>query len=356
MSLNPQWGIFVNKFLTRNKTDFFNYKPLNFKTMKRSTLLKSLMGVFAILISVNLMAQYPDSIKHTEDTYKYSNTADTIYQTTGYGLTLYAAPDPVYSPSYDGTGARGAGLSTQSQWRWVYGADFATGTEVKDWANENWVVLADTVLPAVGSSRTFWVAERFGAANCAGAAQSKTVSVVQVPSITVFEGQNTGSVWTQVTAGTEYRYCCENVRDEIGITISETGSSAAMQNYTYGITVSRTAYDGNLAPIVGQTDVDVTGTYGKTANLASMVNGLTQTFNMNTANLLMYTNSGNKYATKYVFQLTANSLYSQTSRVSQARAGVAVSGFAVPATTVTYWLYPTPTTGPIYHIANSYAF
>ena len=70
----------------------------------------------------------------------------------------------------------------------------------------------------------------------------------------------------------------------------------------------------------------------------------------------MYTNSGNKYATANVFQLTANSLYSQTSRVSQARAGVAVSGFAVPATTVTYWLYPTPTTGPIYHIANSYAF
>lgn len=303
------------------------------------------------------MAQYPATIKHTPDTYNYTNTNETIYQTTGFGLTLYVAPDPVYSPLYDGSGARGANVASQSQWRWVYGVDFATGTQVKDWANENWVTLVAGDLPTAGNTRTFWVAERFGAAGCFGTAQSRTVSVVGEPSITAFAGQNTGNVWTQVTAGTEYRYCGENVRDDISITLAESSSLAAMQNYTYGITVLRTAYDGNLNPLTGQSDVDVTATYGKTANLSAMVNGLSQTFNMNAANLVMYTNSGNKYATKYVFSLTPNSLYSTTSRVSQARAGVAISGFNnLVATTVTYWLFPTPTTGPIYHIANSYAF
>lgn len=329
--------------------------------MRKSTLLKLMGTCAAVMFSFGVMAQYPTPIKHTVDNYNYTSVNETIYQTTGLGLTLYVAPDPVYSPSYDGTGARGTNLGTQSQWQWVFSATsfddgVTAGDIVKAWANENWVELASTDLPAFNNSRTFWVKERLGAAGCASSTeQSRTVAVVDEPRITAFAGQNTGSVWQQVTAGTEYRYCGEGVRDNIAITLTETGlTDAALQAYTYGISVAMTAYDGSLVQIATS---DATATYGQTANLASMIATQSHTFNMNTTNLNMYTVGAAKYITKYVFSLTANSLTSRISRVSNERASGANSPYNnLVATTVTYWLYPTPTTGPIYHIPNAYAF
>lgn len=322
--------------------------------MKRSTLSKLALTLVAAFVFVGANAQtYPAAIRTD-----YVNVDETIYQTVGFKLTLYAAPDPLYHPSYNAV--TNTGFNTMSQWQWVYdGADFADGTLLKLWTTgENYVEILPANLPTAGSTRIFRVKERFNVAGACESAteQSRTVAVVAAPVITAFAGTNFSTSWTQVTAGTEYSYCGEDLTDNLSITLTETGSLEALQAYTYGITVKRTAYDGNMTAITLQEDIDVTATLGKTADLDAMITGLSHTFT--TPALKMYEASSVKYATKYVFNVTANSLTSKISRLSHKRAGIAanVPFDNVPATTVTYWLYPTPTTGPIYHIPNNFTF
>lgn len=322
--------------------------------MKRSTLSKLALTLVAAFVFVGANAQDPAAIRTD-----YVNVDETIYQTEGFKLTLYAAPDPLYHPSYDAV--TNTGFNTMSQWQWVYdGTDFSTGSTVlKAWTTgENYVEILPANLPAAGSTRIFRVKERF---NVAGACESateqfRTVAVVAAPVITAFAGTNVSTSWTQVTAGTEYSYCGEGLGDNLSITLTENGSDATLREYTYGITALRTAYDGNMTAITGQEDIDVTSTLGKTADLGAMIAGLSHTFT--TPALNMYEASSVKYATKYVFNVTANSLTSKISRLSHKRADIAVNVpfNNVPATTVTYWLYPTPTTGPIYHIPNNFTF
>lgn len=289
----------------------------------------------------------------------YQDVNETVYQTTGLGLRLYVEPDMVYHPDYNASD--NSGLNTSSQWRWVYGfswellndGDLDASIQVKDWtAEENWVELSGAALPDVGATRTYWVKERFAAAGCESAiATSKTVAVVGEPSITAFAGQGTGT-WVEVNAGVHYTFCGEGLTDVLDITLQEEGSLAGLQEYTYGISVIRTAFDGNMAEIVGQEAVDVTATHGQEADLDGMLTGLAHTFNVPAMN--MHEVGTTKYATRFVFNLTPASLTSKTSRVSHYRAAAANSPYEVPGTTVTYWLYPTPTTGPIFHIPNEH--
>ncbi len=288
----------------------------------------------------------------------YQDVDETIYQTTGLKLSLYAEPDMAYHPDYNYV--ENTGLNETAQWRWVYGFSWALLTDgepdlavqVKDWTTrENWVELSGTDLPPVGSPRTYWVKERFNAAGCESeTATSKTVATVAVPAITGFTGAGTSS-WVLEAAGVEFSFCGEGLTDEISIVLEEEGSIGGLQAYTYGITATRTAYDGNMVMIVGQEAVDMPS-MGRTANLNDMTTGLTHTHDIPEMN--MYEVGGKKYATKYVFSITAESLTSMISRVSHFRAGVPNSPYGVPGTTVTYWLYPTPTTGPIYHIPNNF--
>lgn len=325
--------------------------------MKRSTLFKAAMSIVALLVSANLMAQtYPANIQHTEDgTLQYSQQAETILQTTGLGLTLYAAPDPVYSPLYDGTGARGNNLNSTSQWKWVYGTDFGTGTLVKDWANQNWVVLAPGDLPAAGNTRTFWVMEQTSCIAATTSAQSKTVQVVDEPDGTMV-GANTGTIWSVLTAGKEY-YTCDPSSvnsDDLTLTLTETGNVSPL--FKPQITVTRTAYDLNDAVVNGPTDVTATFGVDKDATTlvpADFVAAPTHSF----SGLSYYNSSGTDYKTKYEFTLKVASLVSTLSHVRQ-DGNKSGNIYYTPTTaqTVTYWLYLPPKTGPIYHIPNSYNF
>jgi len=324
--------------------------------MRKQNLLKLAFTMLAMIVMTGAMAQNPSTIATD-----YENVAETIYQTTGLGLRLYASPDPVLHPNYVAAEVAGNNpndpltLNATSEWRWVHGADFATGTQVKDWTvRENWVELVAGDLPAAGSSRTFWVAERFGAFGCDPTSTSKTVAVVAAPVITSIAAQGTGD-WEEVVEGTEYKYCGQGLTDVIDVALTEAGNDAGLQEFTYEITALRTAYDFNMDAIPAQTDVDVTGTLGQNVDLDGMIAGLAHSFNVPALNY--YLDGTTVHPTKYVFNIAANSLTSKVSRLSHYRAGIAnVPYNNVPATTITYWLYPVATTGPIYHIPNDFAY
>lgn len=315
--------------------------------MRTKNLLKLAFTMVAMLTITGAMAQVTN-IDHDDDVANETNYveagANVTYQTVNLGFRLYVRPDVVYSPNYDGTGDAGTNLGANSLWRWVTGTDYATGTQVKAATNQNWIDIAGT---ATTGNTIYWVLETHALISCAGTAESHSVTITGAPNITSFAAQ--GNSWDEVAAGTEYRRCASgaNIGDILDIAIAETNVPTDADNYTYGITVAQQALDFNLDP-TGVPN-DVTTTYGKTAAIGALTAGLAQTHTIPAMPLLTASTP-----TRYTFTLTANSLYSSISMRSQLRAGVATAGYAVPATTITYTILPTPATGPIFHIPNAF--
>jgi len=318
--------------------------------MRKSTLLKLMGTCAAVMFSFGVMAQtYPATINTN-----YVEATETSYQTTGLGLRLYAAPDPVYSPNY-ATTPTPANINALSEWRWVYGISFADAgaIEVKPWtAAENYVDITAAQLPAAGSTRLFWAAERFGGAGCADAVgQSHLVTVLPAPTAAMV-ATNVSTNWTEVTADREYYRCSDGWTDNLALTFTETGVPAAYDDYAYTITVTATGYDAGGAVVVGPTDV--TATYGTSvaATDATFVNA---SATYTTPAMTFLTFSGNNVRTQYVYTLAT--VASRISTLSHTRAGVANAFYneAGADDVVTYWLNLPPVTGPIYHIPNTFA-
>ncbi|HPW50640.1 MAG: hypothetical protein PHE90_11700 [Bacteroidales bacterium] len=316
--------------------------------MRTKNLLKVALTMMALFVFMGVQAQ---TINHDNDPAhgtNYVKAAANTYQTVGIGFRLYVWPDVVYSPNYDGTGNVGTNINANSRWAWRTGADWATGDEVKAAANENFIAVTPAMLPAANNSRTFWVLETHSLISCEGAATSHEVTVVDEPNVTAYAGAG-GAGWTAITPGTEFRRCATgaDIGDQLNITIAEAGAPAAANSYTFGITVEQQALDANLNPDGAPSDV--TAAFGTSATPAVLTAGLNQSHIIPALPLIAANTP-----TRYTFTMTANSLYSMISIRSQLRANVATAGFAVPATTVTYTILPTPSTGPIYHIPNAF--
>ena len=313
----------------------------------KSTLLKSALTVIAAFAIGSASAQW-------DGTTNYTNTDETIYQTVNLGMKLYVLPDDQFSPNYITDGS----MSSLSQWRWETGGTaWATGTtQLKDWTTgENYVELNAAAINAIGAGKTLVVRvkERFNVAGLceSNTASTKTIAVVGEPSIATFAGTNATTSWT-VASANNYTYCGEGLTETLSLTFTETGVLAAMALYDYGVAVEQEWFDGNMT---SQGTADVTATYGRTADPTTSTNFTAGTTH-SVAAMPMHMTGTTKDITRYTFTLAVNSLTSKTSRVSHKRAGVADAAYAVPTTTITYTLYPTPTTGPIYHIANNFTY
>jgi hypothetical protein len=317
------------------------------QAMRTKNLLKLAFTMLAMIVMTGAMAQYSANIEGD-----YENETETIYQTVGFGLKLFVHPDPALHPDYVNTD--NSGLNGVSEWRWTNTAWDLTANTQKDWSGENWVEIADTDLPTAGNTTTFFVAERFGPAGCVSATiQEKTVAGVAEPDVTGFAYAAVGG-WTYNAVEDRYEICATTASGQINLTIAETGSDAGMQQYTYGIAVTKNVYDGNM-------DLDntsnVSGSWGKNGELSSMTAAPHQ---FAITDITIDQIAGADMPTEYVFTFAANSLASTTTRVSDFRAGgdgtnAFVNNFTA-ATSISYMLLPTPTTGPIYHIPNNYAF
>ncbi|HCT29666.1 MAG TPA: hypothetical protein DIW31_02780 [Bacteroidales bacterium] len=311
----------------------------------------TLVAIFAIM---GAQAQtYPAAIQDPAhaNALNYVQNTETTYQTTGLGLTLYVAPDPVYSPLYNGVGS--VGINASSQWRWVWGADFATGTQIKDWTTlENYCAIPAGILPAAGSTLSVWVAERQAAACADATGRNHIITVLPRPTA-ILDGANTNTDWSVAATNVFYR-CGDGYVDNLIPTFTEAG--APYDAYAYTITVTRTGFDATGAIVVPQTDV--TATFGAPLNRLATVGAggfvASTTQALIPSNMVYVQNVGVNVRTRYTFTLAT--VASRASTLSYYRANIANAFYAEGGAddVVVYWLNLPPVTGPIYHIPNSF--
>jgi hypothetical protein len=307
--------------------------------MKTKNLLKLALTMVAMFVMTSAMAQtYPAAIETD-----YENIAETVYQTAGKTFRLYVAPDPVFSPDYDGTDP--ADINGLSTWRWVTGASYAAGVEVKAWSAQNYV---EVVNPSAGSL-TYWVSERYNAACNDATGKSKAVTVVAAPTM-------------QISTADPASACGNQPAATVALAITE-NVPFALARYAYSVTETVDTWD----------DINGTGSANVSTN-ATFVNATTGA---------KITPSGGDTQPDYVHGFTTSALnldvsgkitvYTYTlGRPSDLGAGAAgvVSAISeksdyIGGTVLTHtfgakttWqaiIVPTPTTGPIYHIPNDYA-
>lgn len=337
MSLNPQWGIFVNKFLTRNKTDFFNYKPLNFKTMKRSTLLNLALVIMATFMFASANAQILTDYSEDE--------ATAMYQTAGRTFRLYVLPDPIYSPSY--VAATNSNLGANSEWRFVFSGLTATAPVVSNTpVAQNWVEFTN---PSVGVY-TVDVTERNTLINCEDLTpRTTTINVIAAPSATCATADNT-------------TFCGDQPAQPIVLNITENVPNT-LAAYAFSVEEEVQQIDGSGAPIgaptVNSTFVNFTlaaKAKSGTAGFTAATPNFTYTFNSQALAVL----GGNRTRYTYTFKkasdagAVADGIISAVSQKSDYIQGL--TSYAFTDNQVVFIVNPTPVTGPVYHIPNAFNY
>lgn len=312
--------------------------------MKTNRLLTTMLLMAATFCASEAMAQIPAN---------YVELDEVIYQTTGKNLTLYALPDLVFSPSYSANGT----INPQSQWRWekVDGhvgktAWSSTSNTLKDWtALENYVTVSGT------ADFTVLVKERYGDAGCEPAdAQIKQIKIVGAPECT---GINVSATGFNPTGNTnEYQICANpTVPVEFRLAVDEANAAANMNKYGINLAVKSETMDNSGAWIVHTANESTLEASNDPAPLTNFFdNGV---ISISHLALVMKQSSGKDLPTKYTFTFAANSLRTQTSVLSDYRANPAsptYSEYTSPLTTFSFIIAPAPTTGPIYHIPNSF--
>ena len=272
--------------------------------------------------------------------YDEDNTTD-MYQTTGTTFSLYVYPDLVYSPGY--VEAANAPLGADSEWRWTYAG--LTGTPLTTvWAAQNNVDF--TVTPVGVYAVT--VEERNTLIGCAGGVITQNINVVAAPTATI----------TTVDATA---YCGNQAAQPISISFVENVLDALA---AFGFAVSEVVdeIDGSdvLIVNVSTNNIYVEFTLAAKAKHPANLGGGTPnyTYGFNSSAL----NVSNNHRTRYTYTLLEASdagtgidgIISAISQKSGYTDGLVTYAFTDDA--VVFIVNPAPVTGPIYHIANDYAY
>jgi hypothetical protein len=268
------------------------------------------------------------------------------YQTAGKDFKVYVMPDPVYSPSYNAV--LNSGLGANAQWTWTYaGLTGAPLTGVA--AGQNWVSFT---APAVGVYPVA-VAESNTLGGCLDAsAISVTINVVAAPIGTISTADPAQACDNQPAASVNLVFT-ENVPN---------GNAG----YAFGITeiveeIDATGLIVLNTPVALHSFVDFPTT-AKLKTAGATFTKVTPTFTYTFTTSALAVSNSNR--TRYTYTLTkasdapglaANGVISAISQKSDYGSTVTTYPWGVKTTYVAI-VNPTPVTGPIYHISNTYAY
>lgn len=333
---------------------FFN---LNQHAMKKSTFLKIALTLASALFVSGAMAQ--------GDATDYSlisadATPNATYVTQGMSVPVYVEPDGVYNPGwvFPSTGLT-AGFT------WVFtSAEIPTNITISQPGTLNY---AEFTGVNVGGPYAVNVYEQAPAAfgGCHDAGIDFNVFVTGKPTAAI--SGSAVAAWTVDAAGHQFHVCGDQAAENLTVAITETGAPAANAAYAYSIQKRSVNIDA----------ADVETGAVTTDNL--FVNHTTASKYQSAADEVIPTGGLvvlNGKRTKYTFTLLkATDLVGAepegiVSAISQKSDYVAanVAGGATAAAgnittypftgtvTVEYIVNPTPVTGPVYHIANAFAY
>jgi len=277
-----------------------------------------------------------------------------MYQTTGRTFRLYALPDLNYSPSY--VAATNANLGPNSEWRFVFAGLTATAPVVTNtYVAQNFV---EFTTPAVGVY-TVDVNERNTLIGCADASvESQTINVVAAPTATVSTADVTN-------------YCGDQAAQAISLAFVENAPNA---NAAFAFAVSELVEeidgaDGFIATVGVPNATFVDFTLAAKAKFPANLGGGTPnfTYSFNSSALVISNNN----RTRYTYTLLkasdapgalAQGIVSAISQKSDYEYGTpkgnanGIISYAFTDNQVIFIVNPTPVTGPIYHISNTFNY
>ena len=317
--------------------------------MKKVNLVRMFFSVaIAMLVASGIFAQVNDP---SGDYVIYDNAAaapnDVEYVTVGATMGYFAQPDPIYHPNYNAGGSWA--LTAGFTWDWTAPTDPGTAPTFNQTGDAN----HEEITYPVAGDYVINVAEQSPAAfgGCADA----TPTIMNVTAIAAPTAQfGTADITTGL--------CGDQAAEAIALNITEAAPDALA---AYAFTVTETV--DNIDNL-GAVTANVTATHNvEDFGLAAKAKTGTTGFAGTSPNFTYTFNSAaltvqNGERTQYTYTLASTSgvtgtgIVSAISQKSDYLAGV-VNGRAFGAkTTVVFIVNPAPATGPIYHIANDFAY
>lgn len=305
--------------------------------MKRVFKFKMILAVAAMLLFANGTFAQILTV--------YQNVAETSYQTAGTTFRLYALPDPVYSPTY--VAATNTNLGANAQWTWTYaGLTGAPLTGVA--ASQNYVEFTNVT----AGNYTITVAESNTLGGCIdGTPTSQDVTVIAAPT-------------AAITTADPAQACGDQVAMAVAISITE-AVPVAWASYSFAVN----ELIENIDPadvVIGAALVDndafidfLTTAKLKTPALTGAASPYGYSFNTSALTVQ------NNLRTRYTYTLIKSASAPGTepdgiiSAISQKSDYLAanINTYAFNANNqIVIIVNPAPTTGPIYHIPNVYAY
>ncbi len=303
--------------------------------------MKMALAAVAMFVFVGLNAQILTN---------YQNVNEDIYQTEGKTFRVYVYPDMVYSPSYDA--ATNANLGASARWTWTYPAGLTTGAPasgVTPGVPQNWVEFTN---PQVGGPFLLEVVESttLGIGCTDASAETRNIYVIAAPTATI-----TSAALTQ--------FCGNTAAQTVSMSFTE-NVPAALAAYAFAVTEVVETIDPSdavIATVSTNTTFVNFPTAGKlkAPTLLGATSPYTYSFNTSALNL----SAGNR--TRYTYTLArtplvtggaAAGVVSAISEKSDVIGGTILAHAFTGTTTVSYIVNPSPVTGPIYHIPNTFAY
>jgi len=323
--------------------------------MKKSTFLKIALTFASALFVSGAMAQGAAA-----DYSLISVDANATYVTQGKAVPVYVKPDAIYNPGwvFPSTGLT-AGFT------WVFtSANLGTEITINQPSTLNY---AEFTGVTVGGPYAVNVYEKAPAAfgGCNDAGIDFNVFVTGKPTAAMTGGLVASWIVDPVTAtGTTVHICGDQAAENLSVAITETGAPAANAGYAYSVQKRSVNIDAADVEIPASVVTSLASDHTTAAKYHGAGPEVVSTGALSVLNLKR---------TKYTFTLLkASDLPVLTtegivSAISQKSDYVAANGvptlaqittypFTTTSTTVEYIVNPTPITGPVYHIANAFAY
>jgi len=323
--------------------------------MKKSTFLKIALTFASALFVSGAMAQGAAA-----DYSLISADGSVTYVTQGKAVPVYVQPDAIYNPSWV---FPSAGLTAGFTWVLTSASSPANITFNQPSAL-NYVEVSGVT---VGGPYAVNVYEQAPAAfgGCHDAGINFSVNVTGKPTAAV--SGSAVAAWTVDVAGHNFHVCGDQAAENLSVAITETGAPAANAGYAYSVQKRSVNIDAADVEIPASVVTSLASDHTTAAKYHGAGPEVVSTGALTVLNLKR---------TKYTFTLLkASDLLVATpegivSAISQKSDYVAanVAGGATAAAgnittypftgtvTVEYIVNPTPITGPVYHIANAFAY
>lgn len=347
--------------------------------MKKSTLLKLAFVLMAMFSFTGTFAQVVDGtyVQYDPLAAAPANVDYLTLRTGGTTMGFYALPDPVYHPNYNALG--GWALTADFVWDWAVTTGTATVAYPVATKPANYVQIT---FPSTGNY-VVNVKEHAPAAfgGCSDAT-GKDINLTVIATPTGTMSINPGGSWNAIAANQSYQICSGQLAQTVTVAFNEAVPNT-LGAYSFALAYKVETIDGTDAVIDTKTSWTIVQDFTsasklKTGNIGTATAGynptlfttatpaFTYTFATDALNILKKGATTTDARTKYTYRVVrtgtlaagvaaaTNDFRSAISEKSDFLATAAYYTFT--NNEVSFIVNPSPVTGPIYHISNTYAY